>query len=173
MISTRVQLLHKAVGRYSLIKMEQEAVQNVLDQSPESKAKSEVAGHRRNTAKALERDIDTVRDGRPPNKRNQPPRRLGQRLKEVAKQRRRLSSLVVARTVDLVKVELFGEATVPNLHKQRLVQVEELVCLVVGVVVGVLAEVLFAGHTRPRMNPRLFFSALAAICLSVRQSAVS
>lgn len=51
-VSTRVQLLRWIVWEYSLIKVEQEAMENVLDQSPEAKAKSEIAGHRSNTAKA-------------------------------------------------------------------------------------------------------------------------
>lgn len=55
------------VREYSLIKVEQEAMQDVLDQGPESEAKSEVAGHGSDTAKALECDRDTIRDGRPPD----------------------------------------------------------------------------------------------------------
>lgn len=55
------------VCEYSLIKVEQEAMQNVLNQRPESEAKSEIAGHGSDTAKALECDGDTVRDGRPPD----------------------------------------------------------------------------------------------------------
>jgi len=89
----------------------------------------------------------TVRDARQPDHRNNPPGGLGERLKEVTKQRRRLASLVVARAMDLIKIEFFGETAEPDLREEGSVQVEKLVLLVVQVIVCILAQVLRARHS--------------------------
>src|SRR5690606_25687682 len=98
------------------------------------------------------RDIEAVADTWDPDQRNYPPRRLAERLEEVAEQRRRLAALVVAWAVHLVQVELFGEAAPPDLREQRTAEVEKLVRLVVGRDVGVLAQILLGGHARPGMH---------------------
>lgn len=54
--------------------------------------------------------------------------------------------------MDLVEVELFGEAAEPDLREERTGQVEELVLLVIVVIVGVLAQVFFARHASSRVD---------------------
>lgn len=133
--------------------MEKKAVQDVLDQTPETEAGRPASGLFPATGEAFVGKVCTIRDARQPDDRDHPPGRLGQRLEEVAEQRGGLASLVMARTVDLVQVELFAEATVPDLREKGATQVQELVLLVVAAIVGLLAQVLLAGHACPGVDP--------------------
>lgn len=81
-----------------------------------------------------------------------PPRGLGERLKEVAKEGSRLAALEVSWTMHLVKVKLLGEVTVPELRKQRLAQIQKLVLFIVLIVIRVLAEIFFLGHASSRVH---------------------
>lgn len=54
--------------------------------------------------------------------------------------------------MDLVKVKPLGEVTIPELGKQRLVQIQKLVFFIVLVVIRVLAEIFFLGHASPRVH---------------------
>ena len=112
----------------------------------------------------------TVRNARQPDHRNNPPGGLGERLKEVTKQRRRLASFVVARAMDLVKIEFFGETTEPDLREEGSVQVEELVLLVVQIIVCILAQVLRARHSGSGVDGAIGVSVdftIGQLCVSV------
>lgn len=142
-----------------VVKMEQEAMQDIFNYGPEEHAEYPVAQGVELVVKTLRSNPGAVRDARQPDRRNNPPGGLGERLKEVSKQRRRLASLVVARTMDLVKIKFLGETTEPDLREERSVQVEELVLLVVQVIVCVPAQVLRARHSGSGVD--------GAICVSV------
>lgn len=163
----RLILYREQVGFYILIEVEEEAVEAVLDKCPEEQAREPGDGEVNLALEALGSEVGAVGDARHPQRRDEPPGRLGQRLEKVAKQRSGIAALVVTRAVDLVEVKVLGEAAVPDLEKERLAEVEELVLLVVGVVVGLLAEVLLARHAGPGMYPGsvllLFGDALDAV----------
>lgn len=54
--------------------------------------------------------------------------------------------------VDLLEVELFAETAVPDLHQQRLVQIEELVCFVIICQVCLLAQIFLGRHAGGRVD---------------------
>jgi len=157
-IKVSVKLRSSDLGNI-LVKMEQKAMQDIFNYGPEEHAEYPVAQGEELVVKTLRSNPGAVRDARQPDRRNNPPGGLGERLKEVSKQRRRLASLVVARTMDLVKIKFLGETTEPDLREERSVQVEELVLLVVQVIVCVPAQVLRARHSGSGVD--------GAICVSV------
>ena len=127
-------------------------MQDVFDQTPEEKAKQPVGDFCQGVIEAVVGEVGAVRDARQPDHGDDPPGRQTEGLEEVAEERRRGAAPVVARAVDLVQVERLAETAEPDLHQERLVEVEELVRLVVGVEVGVAAQVLGARHARPRVH---------------------
>lgn len=134
--------------------MEQEPVQHIFNQRPQEEATAEVAG-RSDRTKLPESKIGSISHGWEPDGRNHPPGGLGQRLEEVAEQRCGRTALVVARSVNLVKIELPAEAAEPDLREEWTAEVEELVLLVVLSNIGILAQVLLAGHACPWVNSGL------------------
>jgi hypothetical protein len=132
--------------------VEQEAVQNVFNDSPEENTKQPVAKSEELVVEALRSDVGAICDAWQPNKRDHIPSGLGERFKKVSKQRRRLAALVMARTMDLVQIEFLGESTEPELREKRPVQIEKLVLLVVHVVVCFPTQILLAGHSGSRMD---------------------
>lgn len=54
--------------------------------------------------------------------------------------------------MDLIEIEVLAEAAVPDLEKEGLAEIQELVLLVVHVRIGVLAEILLARHAGARMD---------------------
>lgn len=132
--------------------MEQKSVHAVLDEAPEEEAKSPPTSNFEATAKSLGCEICTIHNTGDPDSRYQPPWGLGQGLEKVAKQRRRLSTFVVSRTVNLIQVKLFGESAAPDLHKERLVEVQKLVLLEIRRSIGVLAQIFFTRHASSRVN---------------------
>jgi len=64
----------------------------------------------------------------------------------------------------LVEIELFAEASEPYLGKERLVEIQELVRLVIVGIVRLPAQVLGAGHARARVDVD---AVPVAVCASV------
>lgn len=124
-----------------LIKMEQASVEDIFDDSPEAESKDPVACESWITQIALCSNVGHTCDYRPPERRNDPPGSLAERLQKIAKQGCRVTTLVVAWSMDLLEVEIFLETTVPDLHQQRLVEVEELVLLEVQAGIGLARQV--------------------------------
>jgi hypothetical protein len=135
-----------------LIKMEQKSVQCIFDKAPDEKSKGPICGRDDGIIPALEGQIGAIRIAREPEDGNHPPRGLCERLEEVAKEGSRLAALVVAWTMHLVKVELLGKVTVPELGKQRLAQIQKLVFFIVLIVIRVLAKIFFIGHASSRVH---------------------
>lgn len=127
-------------------------MQSIFDKAPNEKAKDPICGRDDGIIPTLEGQIGAIRVAREPEEGNHPPRGLCERLKEVAKEGSRLAALVVAWTMHLVKVELLGKVTVPELGKQRLAQIQKLVFFIVLVVVRVFAEIFFIGHASSRVH---------------------
>jgi len=134
-VSNQCQELYN--GKHLLIKMEEEAMQAVFDKSPNEESKTEAGADGKPIGEPFSRQICTVGDWWSPDERYHPPGGHAERLKEVPKERSRSSSLVVSRPVDLLEIELLGEASEPNLHQKWLVQVEKFVSLVVFGKIGV------------------------------------
>lgn len=135
-----------------IVKVEQNAVQDIFDNGPDEDTKHPIGSSVELVVIALGSYVGAVCDTRQPDRGNHPPSGLGERLKKVSKQRRRLAALVVARAMDLVQIELFGESSEPKLGEERFAQVEKLVLLVIQVVVCVLAHILRTRHSGSRMN---------------------
>jgi len=130
-------------------------VQDVFDNRPEPESKRKVPSSVELVVIALGSHVDSIHDARSPDGGNHPPWGLGERLEEVSEQRRRLAALVVARAMNLVKVELLGEATEPDLREEGPAQIKKLVPLVIAVDICILAQVLGAGHSGSRVDVRL------------------
>jgi hypothetical protein len=130
---------------YLLVQVEQAPVENIFDDCPEPKPKDPVAG-KSLAAQTSGSYLGDNRNNRPPQRGDNPPGCLAQRLQKVAKQGCRVASLVVPRAVYLLQVKVLFEATIPYLHQQRLAQVEELVFLVVCVGVCLTLEILCRRH---------------------------
>jgi hypothetical protein len=148
----KVKTYSYAVIRQVIVKVEQEAVQNVFNNSPEEDTKDPVTKSVQLVVKALSSNVGAICNAWQPNKRNHIPSCLGKRFKKVSKQRCGLAALVMSRTMDLIQVEFFSESTEPKLRKKRAVQVQKLVLLIVHVVICFLAQILLAGHSGPRVD---------------------
>lgn len=138
---------------YVLVKVEQEAVEQVLEQGPEANANKQVQKLGEQVVKTLGSRINTVGDDWPPQSRHNPPRCLAQRLEEVSEEWRRLSAPVMSWTVDLVEIKLLAEASKPDLREEWFVEVQKLVLLEIFTGVRLPIQVLRTGHACPWMNP--------------------
>lgn len=117
------------VVRQVAVQVEQEPVHAILNKRPYKQAKRpETQGG--DFALARKPNRKNVEVHRKPHDRNDPPWSQRNGLQEIAKQRRRALA-VVARAMHLVQVEVLVEGAREHLGKQRLVQVQELVLLVV------------------------------------------
>lgn len=134
-----------AVVREVVVNVEEAAVEAVLDEGPEAEAEKPVEGCRER-GEVLRGEVGAVGDGGQPHGRDHPPGCQGEGLEEVAEERGGGAAAVVARAVDLLEVEFFAEVAAPDLHKEGLVEVEELVRLEVRGGVGFLVQVFGGGH---------------------------
>lgn len=146
------------------IDMKQEPVHHVFNQSPEEEPKNPVASSSGHTGHTRKTHGCTVGDTRKPDYRNDIPRRLAERFQEVAKERCGFTTLVVTRTMDLLKIELLAEAAGPQLHKQRLVEIKEFVLLVILDDIRLNRQILLSRHTRALIDsPCLFLRTCSSI----------
>ena len=141
----KMQCQANAVVREDGVDVEEEAMHAVFHERPEAETRYPVEdeGERR---KRLRDDIGEVEDRRPPHHRHNPPGSFAQGLEEVAEKRRALTSGVVPWAMDLLQIEGLAEATIPDLHQHRPVEVDELVLLVVARGVRLFGQVISIGH---------------------------
>lgn len=147
-------------------------MQPVLNERPDEETSDEVAASG-NATQLLTGEERAVHYRREPDSGNHPPRCLCQRLEEITKERSRRTALVVARAMNLVEVEIPAEATIPNLREQRTTEIEELVLLVVLCNIGILAEILLAGHAGPGVDKGLLRGRAILVRYSVRRLLVN
>lgn len=160
------------------VNVEQEPMHYVFNQTPKEEPKNPVTctwGHAGHTRKSNE---GTEGDTWKPYDRNHIPRGLAQRLQKVPKERCRFTTPVVTWTMDLLQIKFLAEPTVPQLHKQRLVEVQELVLLVVSGIIRFHGQVFFVRHARGRIhNPRVCISihsrASRSICMVLLRCRIS
>lgn len=152
-------------GKVSIrINVKQEPVHHVFNQSPEEEPESPVASTSGCTGHTRKANGGTVGDTRKPDDRNDIPRRLAERFQKVAKEWCRVTTPVVTRTMDLLEIELLAEAASPQLHKQGLIEIKELVLLVIFGDIRLDGQVFLSRHTRALIDsPCLFLRACSSI----------
>ena len=131
-------------GGYVLVNVEQEPMHGILGDGPKADPKDPIP--HRLQPQLPGRKYCSIYHGRQPHHGHDPPRRQTQRLQEIAEQRRRCSSPVMAWPVHLLQVEVLAEAAVEDLHEQRPVQIQELVLLVVLRVIRFAGQILGRAH---------------------------
>lgn len=159
------------------VNVEQESMHYIFDQTPKEEPQKPVSctsGHAGHTRKSNE---GTEGDTWKPYDRNHIPRGLAQRLQKVPKERRGFTTLVVTWTMNLLQIEFLAEAAIPQLHEQRLVEIQKLVLLVIFGVIRFDRQVFFVRHARGRIHsPRLcisiHFRASRSICIVLRRCRV-
>ena len=106
-------------------------MQAVLHQSPHGQTHQPKAHHLRPARQTISREKGSVGYGRKPDHGYHPPRRLAERLEEVPEEGCGRAAFVVTRPMYLLKIEVSAESTIPHLHQEWPIQVEELVCSIV------------------------------------------
>lgn len=151
-----VQSKTDTVVRKPVVNVEEESVHQILDESPETHAASEVGGSSSGATQTGSSHSNSVGNTWQPDTWHDIPRGLAERLQEVAEQRSGLPSPVVTGPMNLLQVELFGEVAVPQLHQKWLVQVQELVGFIVLAIVGVHRQILLPRHSSGCVNGTRF-----------------
>ena len=142
------------------VNVEQESMHYIFDQAPKKEPKNPVtctSGHTRHTRKSNE---GTEGDTWKPHNRNHIPRGLAQRLQKVPKEGCRFTAPVVTGTMDLLQIEFLAEPAGPQLHKQRLVEVQKLVLLVIFGIIRFDRQVFFVRNARGRIHN-------SRVCISI------
>lgn len=143
-------------------------MKQIFNERPDEESQHEKGRQVVDVLETLGGRVDAEGHARPPDQRDNPPRRLAEGLQEVSKERRGLAALVVPGAVDLVEVELLAEAAEPDLREEGLAEVKEFVLLVVLIVVCFFVQVFLVCHARPGVYPIPICSAVTvAVQVSV------